>query len=194
VRTETAPEVSSLISADALVELYDSHARQLHLYLARRVGTQVADDLVGEAFLVVWEQRASFDPSRASVKAWLYGIATNLLRRHVRSEVRRLEAWARDHGRRSSVEDIGERTVATVDARVLAGELAATIAGLRPEDRDVLLLVAWAHLTPLEIAEVLGIAVVTVRSRLHRARAKVRGQMIEPGQQPGTSLEENGDA
>lgn len=186
--------MSSLISADALVELYHRHARQLHLYLARRVGTQVADDLVGEAFLVVWEQRARFDPSRASVKAWLYGIATNLLRRYVRSEVRRLEAWARDHGRRSWVEDIGERTAVTVDAQVLAGELAATVAGLRPEERDVLLLVAWAHLTPAEIAEVLGVPVVTVRSWLHRARAKVRDQMTERGQRLKTSLKENGDA
>jgi hypothetical protein len=109
VRTETAPEVSDPISADALVELYHRHARNLHLYLARRVGTQVADDLVGEAFLLVWEQRADFDPARASAKAWLYGIATNLVRRYVRAEVRRLEARAREHGRRSTAEDVGER-------------------------------------------------------------------------------------
>lgn len=186
--------MSSLISADALVELYHAHARQLHVYLARRVGTQVADDLVGEAFLVVWEQRAKFDPAKASVKAWLYGIATNLLRRHVRGEVRRLTAWAREHGGRAWVEDIGERAAVTVDAQVLAGEVAATVAGLRPEQRDVLLLVAWAHLTPTEIAAVWGIPVVTVRSWLHRARAKVRDQLTQPGQRPTTSLEDNGDA
>ena len=188
MRTETVPEVSSLISADALVELYHCHARQLHRYLARRVGTQVADDLVGEAFLVAWEQRARFGPSRAGGKAWLYGIATNLLRRHVRSEIRRLTAWAREHGRRSWVEDVGERTAVAVDAQVLAASLAATVAGLRTEERDVLLLVAWAHLSPTEIAAALEVPVATVRSWLHRARSKVRNQMIKHG------LEENGDA
>lgn len=49
--------MSGLDNADALVRLYDTAARPLHGYLARRVGAEVADDLVAEAFLVLWEQR-----------------------------------------------------------------------------------------------------------------------------------------
>ncbi|CCH33294.1 RNA polymerase sigma factor [Actinosynnema sp. NPDC047251] len=94
---------------DDLARLYDRHARPLHGYLARRVGSEAADDLVAEAFLVLWEQRHTFDPSRAGARAWLYGIATNLLRHHARSEVRRMRAWAR-HGWPSRSRRCGRRS------------------------------------------------------------------------------------
>ncbi|MEU4745972.1 sigma-70 family RNA polymerase sigma factor [Actinosynnema sp. NPDC023658] len=159
---------------EALAAWYDAHARPLHHYLARRAGTAVADDLVADVFLVAWEQRAGFDPTRAGPKAWLYGIATNLLRRHHRSEETRLRAWARDGGRRSTQDEVDHRVVESVDADVRARRMAEAIAGLRAEERDVLLLVAWGELTAAEIAEVLGIKEQTVRTRLHRARTKLR--------------------
>jgi RNA polymerase sigma-70 factor (ECF subfamily) len=171
------PEVTGLRDADELVELYDNHARTLHRYLAMRVDPQVADDLVSEAFLVVWERRADFDPSRASLRAWLYGIATNMLRQHVRTEGRRLRALARDHGRRVVADRLDERTAAVIDAESLVGDLADTLAGLRPEERDVLLLVAWADLSPAEVAEVTGTPVATVRTRLFRARGRLRARI-----------------
>ncbi|WP_433274128.1 CU044_5270 family protein [Actinosynnema sp. CS-041913] len=68
--------------------LFDEHAGSLHGYLARRIGDQAADDLVSETFLVALQQRHTYDPARAGVRPWLYGIAGNLLRRHVRQEVR----------------------------------------------------------------------------------------------------------
>src|SRR5438094_767503 len=74
---------------------YDSYARELHRYLARRLDVSTADDLVAQTFLVAWEQRARYRPDRAGPRAWLYGIATNLLRRHARSTVRGLRAAAR---------------------------------------------------------------------------------------------------
>ncbi|MGA6166674.1 RNA polymerase sigma factor [Amycolatopsis magusensis] len=157
-----------------LAELYAGHARQLHHYLARRVGTQIADDLVAEAFLVFWEKRGDYDPSRASAKSWLYGIATNLLRNHVRTEERRLRAWTKHGARSVPLDDVGTRAVETVDAQVLADQLADEVAALRPEERDVLLLTAWADLSPTEIAEATGVAVATVRVRLFRARSRLR--------------------
>ncbi|QUQ63450.1 ECF subfamily RNA polymerase sigma-70 factor [Kutzneria sp. CA-103260] len=174
--------------ADELGELYDSHARTLHRYLAMRVDPQVADDLVAEAFLTAWERRADFDSSRASLKAWLYGIATNMLRQHVRSEGRRLRALARDHGRRVVGDRLDERTAAVIDAETVVGDLADTLAELRPEERDVLLLVAWADLSPAEVAEVTDIPVATVRTRLFRARAKLRAQ-IKGAQIKGQQIE-----
>ncbi|WP_308202777.1 sigma factor [Crossiella sp. SN42] len=48
--------------------------RDLHRYLAFRVDAQVADDLVSEAFLIGWERRDTFDPERASLKAWVFGM------------------------------------------------------------------------------------------------------------------------
>lgn len=169
---------------DDLAGLYDRYALPLHGYLARRVGPEVADDLVAEAFLVLWEQRHTFDPARAGARAWLYGIATNLVRHHARSEVRRLRAWAR-HGGPGTGEDVSGRAAARTDASALGARLAESIAALRVEERDVLLLVAWADLTPAEIAEVRGIPVATVRTRLHRARTRLRGLDIVEGERDG---------
>ncbi|MBP2319837.1 RNA polymerase sigma-70 factor (ECF subfamily) [Kibdelosporangium banguiense] len=162
------------MSALDLAELYDTHARDLHYYLARRVGPQTADDLVADAFLAVWEHRDRYDPARASPKAWLYGVATTLLRNHVRREHRRLRAWARESGRAMPVDDFGARVAESADAGILAGQAAAVLAELRSEERDALLLVAWAGLSPSEISAVLDVPVSTVRSRLHRARTRLR--------------------
>src|SRR5438093_609954 len=75
--------------------LFDAYAAPLHGYLARRVGAEPAKDLVSETFLVALNQRHAYDPRLGVVRSWLYGIATNLLRRHVRQEVRALRATAR---------------------------------------------------------------------------------------------------
>ncbi|MFI9818699.1 RNA polymerase sigma factor [Saccharothrix variisporea] len=173
-----------LDTPDDLAELYDRHARPLHAYLSRRVGAAVADDLAAEAFLVLWEQRHTYDPTRAGARAWLYGVATNLVRRHARSEERRLRAWAR-HGVPSASDDVGAVVAARADAGALSARLASAIAALRVEERDVLLLVAWADLTPAEIAEVRGVPVATVRTRLHRARTRLRGVDIVEGEGNG---------
>jgi len=172
------PGVDRLGSDADLVALYDAHARLLYHYLSRRVGSEAADDLVAETFLAAWQQRATFDPARAGAKAWLYGIATNLMRRHLRGEERRLRAWGRassgEIGHRRSADELGDRVATVADAEVLAGKAAEAVARLRTEEREVLLLVAWASLTPTEVAEALGVAVATVRTRLHRARTNVR--------------------
>jgi RNA polymerase sigma factor (sigma-70 family) len=156
----------------ALTQLYDEHARDLHRYLARRLTPAAADDVVAETFLVAWKQRRRFDPSRGAPRAWLFGIATNLLRRHARTEAATLRALARSAGRADRPEptDVASR----VDATRAGPVLAAALATLRREERDVLLLVAWAGLRPAEIAAALNIDDGTVRTRLHRARTKLR--------------------
>jgi RNA polymerase sigma-70 factor (ECF subfamily) len=156
----------------ALTQLYDEYARDLHHYLARRLTPSAADDVVAETFLVAWEQRRRFDPSRGAPRAWLFGIATNLLRRHARTEAATLRALARSAGGAvpSEPTDVASR----VDATRAGPALAAGLAALRREERDVLLLVAWAGLRPAEIATALNIDDGTVRTRLHRARTKLR--------------------
>ncbi|MBP2322793.1 RNA polymerase sigma-70 factor (ECF subfamily) [Kibdelosporangium banguiense] len=167
--------MSDLDGLPALAELYDEYARPLHGYLSKRVGPDVADDLVAETFLLLWQNRERYDPSRASPRAWLYGMASNVLRGHVRTEVRRLRAWTRHGAREVPGIDLSSRVVDIADAATLAGKLAAAVAKLRVEERDVLLMVAWGDLAPVEIAEVLDVPVGTVRSWLHRARSRLRG-------------------
>ena len=165
------------VDAPALTRLYDVHAGELHRYLARRLTPAVADDLVAETFLEAWQHRTRYDPGRGSPRAWLFGIATNLLRRHARTEAATLRALARSAGRADATTppDVPAR----VDADRAARALAAGLAGLRAEERDVLLLVAWAGLRPVEIAAALDLDDRTVRTRLHRARTKLRTHVKE---------------
>ncbi|CCH33779.1 sigma-70 family RNA polymerase sigma factor [Actinosynnema sp. NPDC047251] len=167
------PDLSGPRPDQVFGDLFDRHARPLHRYLARRVG-DLADDLVGETFLVAFQTRTGYQPDRGTVRAWLYGIATNLLRRHLRQEVRGLHAAARAAGSAAGDEDHGNRVSDQVDAQARTRLLAGALAGLDVGDRDVLLLTSWAGLDSNEVAEALGIPVGTVRSRLHRVRRTLR--------------------
>ncbi len=170
--------------------LFDEHAGSLHGYLARRVGEQAADDLVSETFLVALQQRHAYDPARAGVRPWLYGIATNLLRRHVRQEVRGWRARARAVGaERLHAESPEVRATEQVTAQQQIRQLAGALAALEPGDRDVLLLTAWGHLSSAEVSQALGIPVGTVHSRLHRVRRWLRSHSPV-----ATSGMEDGDA
>ena len=164
------PDADRLLSA-----LFDRHASALHAYLARRLDPATADDLVAETFLAAWATRDRYHPDRAPARAWLFGIATNLLRRHARSEVRGLRAYAREGGQAVDVAAPETLAVSRADASTHIRAMAGGIANLRQEERDVLLLVAWAGLQPAEVAEALGITAATCRTRLHRARRALRG-------------------
>jgi RNA polymerase sigma-70 factor, ECF subfamily len=162
--------------------LFGEHAGGLHRYLARRVGTTIADDLVSETFLAALRGRHGYDPARAGVRPWLYGIASNLLRRHVRDELRELRATARladPH----VVEAPEGRIADRLDARTRVARLAGALARLSDGDREVLLLTSWAGLSPVEIAQALDIPAGTVRSRLHRVRRWLRANAAEQGEE-----------
>jgi RNA polymerase sigma factor (sigma-70 family) len=166
----------SVDEPEAFAVLFDRHAAAVHRYLGRRVG-ELADDLLSETFLVAFRRRAVWRAVHVEVRPWLIGIATNLVHGHVRAEQRRYRALARA---------AAEPQVAPVDpadlagrfaAEALRGPLAAALAGLKPRDRDVLLLFAWGQLSYEEIAAVLDVPLGTVRSRLHRARRQTRAAL-----------------
>lgn len=169
---------ASLLAGEAFAELFDRHAATVHRYLARRVGTAAAEDLLAETFLVAFEQRTRYDTARAAALPWLYGIATNLLRRAHRDEVRLYRALARS-GPDPDVACPADRVADQVDAAATTAALAGVLAQLSDGDRDVLLLVAWAGLGQDEVAAALGLPIGTVKSRLHRARARLRAALPE---------------
>ncbi|MGP4023880.1 RNA polymerase sigma factor [Actinomadura sp. 3N407] len=178
-RSRDEPEVFAV--------LYDRHAPSIHRYVARRLGDQAADDLVAETFLAAFRQRRRYDPGRSDARPWLYGIAANLIGKQRRSETRMLRALARTGV--DPVADSMDRVDARLSAAASARDLAGALARLSPGDRDVLLLIAWADLSYEQVAEALSIPVGTVRSRLNRARRKVREALggIDPTQvQEGT--------
>jgi RNA polymerase sigma factor (sigma-70 family) len=167
----------SLRRPERFAAIFDRHAPHIQRYLARRLGRQIADDLVAETFLVAFDKRARYDPRRPDARPWLYGIATNIVRQHRREEVREYRlraAISPEPDPDGHADRVAARVTAGAMNRLLAGALTELSAG----DRDVLLLIAWEDLTYDEVAEVLGIPVGTVRSRLNRARRQVRAAIV----------------
>jgi RNA polymerase sigma factor (sigma-70 family) len=167
---------SSSTEPERFAALFDRYADQIHSYVARRLGTTAADDVVAETFLIAFRRRASYDASRPVARPWLYGIATTLIAQHRRDEERFYRALSRT-GVDPLPEPMAETVVRRLAAQDLHRRLAGALAGLASRDRDVLLLVAWGGLRHDEIAEALSVPVGTVGSRLHRARAKLRAAL-----------------
>jgi RNA polymerase sigma-70 factor (ECF subfamily) len=164
---------ASRAEPDGFASLFDRHAPYIHRYLARRVGRQAADDLVAETFLVAFRKRTGYDPRYHDARPWLYGIATNLIGQHRREEARQLRL-RQATGPAPVQHDHAERAALDATAQSVRALLAQALAQLAPPDRNVLLLIAWEQLSYEEVARALDIPVGTVRSRLHRARTKIR--------------------
>ncbi|WP_235037194.1 RNA polymerase sigma factor [Actinomadura sp. K4S16] len=178
VREDADAEViaASQREPDRFTEIFDRYYPEIHRYVDRRLGADAADDIASETFLVAFRKRARYDSGQGPARAWLYGIATRLVSRHRRGEVRRYRALARaaDRGAGAATHESHEERVASqVTAAGVGGRLGAALASLSPGDRDVLLLVALADLTYPEVAQALGVKYGTVCSRLSRARKKV---------------------
>jgi RNA polymerase sigma-70 factor (ECF subfamily) len=159
--------------------VFDRHAAVIHGYIARRLGQDAADDLVAETFLVAFRQRARYDPDQASARPWLYGIATRLISRRRRDEVRFFRAIARtgiDPSADPVAEPVADAGARRADAQMLQRRLAGALAALATADRDALLLVADG-LSYQEAARALGVPPGTLSSRLARARRAVRAEL-----------------
>jgi len=187
------PSDASVIAAssarpEAFAAIFHRHYGAVHAYLSRRIVAGKADDLASATFTVAFERRAEFRAGVSSARPWLFGIATNLLRNEWRAQQRALAALAR-----LETED-GDSAAAPGDAGAGGGEaLAQVLAGLDPGQRDVLLLYAWEGLSYEQIAATLGVPIGTVRSRLARARDRLRAALAvveRPGSPTGTEGQE----
>ncbi len=166
---------------DVVAALFDRHASQVYRYCARRVGPDLAEDIVGEVFVVVQRRRDRIGAG-PEVLPWLYGIATNLLRAHRRAEIRAYRALERTGvdplgGASGIVEGHEARSAQKADAAAVARGIAGALARLPRKQREVLLLFAIAELSYAEIAEAMGIPLGSVQSSLHRARASMRAAL-----------------
>ncbi|TDC66600.1 RNA polymerase sigma factor [Actinomadura sp. GC306] len=169
-------------------EIFDAYFAEIHGYAAKRLGPDAASDIAAQTFLEAFRRRDRYDASRAAVRTWLYGIATKVIGKHKRTEVRGLHARARlDLARQH--EGHADRVDDQVSAHGLRGRLAGAIAALTAGDRDVLLLVALADFSHEEVAAALGIPYGTVGSRLSRARRKAREAL--GGMNPMRDLEDD---
>ena len=173
-RTDAEVIACSVKSPESFGELFDRHATTMFRYFVRRVDPDDADSLLGELFRIAFEKRAGFDTERAEARPWLYGIASNLLARHREGEARRLDATARLVNTSVAASDLFSEIDARLDATRLWPDVAAAITTLPQGERDTLLLFAWEGMSYDQIASALDVPVGTVRSRLNRARGRLR--------------------
>ncbi|MFH8729389.1 RNA polymerase sigma factor [Streptomyces termitum] len=158
----------------ALGEAYDAHARVLFRYAHRMCGDRAAaEDIVSATFLEAWRCRDRLRADGGSLRPWLLGIATNVLRGTAREARRRDAALARmdDRGVLPDFSDAVASRLAD-EERLRAARIA--LGRLRRREREVFGLVVWAGLDYATAGEALGVPVGTVRSRLSRARERLR--------------------
>jgi RNA polymerase sigma factor (sigma-70 family) len=177
-RSDAELIIESLDEPAPFGEIFDRHAEAVFRYLARRIGPDDANDLLADVFLAAFEARFRYASDFSTALPWLYGIASNLLRKHFRrrgGELRMLErlvAQSEPHDQVDAVADV-------IDARLQVRAMAKLLDELPPGERDVLLLYAWEALTYDETASALDIPVGTVRSRLNRTRRRLRAGIDE---------------
>ncbi|WP_405755465.1 RNA polymerase sigma factor [Streptomyces sp. NBC_01411] len=165
----------------ALAEAFREHADAVYRHALWSTGNwATAQDVVSLTYLEAWRSRERLRPEETgSLRPWLLGIATNVLRNTARSARRHQRALAR-MPRADIVADFAEEVTGRLaDAERLAAAKAA-LEGLRRTEREVFTLCVWGGLDYASAAEALGIPVGTVRSRLSRARAKLRDSAGRP--------------
>lgn len=161
------------LSQNRFDALFQAHSRAILGYTLRRVVDPAdAADVVSETFLVAWRRVAEIP--REQERLWLYGVARRVLANARRGDARRSRLGERLR------EDLAgcSWTQPVEDPR--AETVRAALSTLADDDQEVLRLAFWEDLTPAEIAVVLSIPGVTARTRLHRARQRLRGALAEP--------------
>ncbi|MFH7598066.1 RNA polymerase sigma factor [Streptomyces racemochromogenes] len=154
-------------------DIYDAHARAVYAHAVRMTADPAgAEDIVSLTFLEAWRLRDSFDEV-ASHRAWLFGIATNVMRNTRRAARRHNDAIARLPPP-GAVPDVADVVVSRITDAAQAAAALAVLTRLRRTDREILLLHVWSGLSHDEVSQACGVSVGTVRSRLSRARARLR--------------------
>jgi len=159
--------------ADAFGDLFDSFAPDVYNHAFRLTGDwAAAEDVLSLTFLEAWRNRVQISPEGGSLRPWLLGVATNVVRGHYRARRRHKETLAR-LGLELDVTDFAEDVSERVDDAARIAAMHRSLARLRGPERDVLALCAWSGLSYAEASRALGIPVGTVRSRLARARGRL---------------------
>jgi RNA polymerase sigma factor (sigma-70 family) len=168
---------------DAFTALYDRYGNRVHSYCFRRTASVAsAQDLTSVVWLEVWRCRDRAELHEdGSLAPWLFGIARNVIRNSERSLRRHRAALSRMPDPENEP-DHADLVSARLDDERRMAEVLAAVGRLPKREQDVLTLVAWADLGQAEVAAALGISVGTVKSRLSRARARLR-----KGEEPSPS-------
>ena len=166
-------------------QLYRDQGQAILGYALRRVeDPEDAADVVAETFLVAW-RRLDEVPNDARARLWLFGVARRVIANRHRAERRRTRLSER------LAESLRTKLTTRPAPADEAAEVLRAMGGLGEDDRELLLLVSWEELSPGEAAKVLGISSLAARSRLHRARRRLRTllEQQEPAGSHGPELD-----
>ncbi len=200
-RSAPPPADADLVSAvaagseDALAELYDRHAGAIHATALRMTGDRgVAEDVVQEVFLTLWNRAERFDPQLGSLAAWLGTIARHRAVDRLRAAGRRprlvalggpgddspAEALERaaEAGRVGAAFDAGDPVV-VLEAAEARAAINAALETMPAPEREVILLAYRDDLTQSEIATRLGWPLGTVKTRTRRALGRLRQALAD---------------
>lgn len=161
----------------ALDELYQKYGRGILGYLCNYVNDPVlAEEVLQDVMLAVWKSAATFR-GEAKVLTWLLTIARNRAINAQRRQKPTIVAYDEELGIRAN--DTSPLEIIERESRDSA--VREAIKALPPMHREILVLVFYYQLSGNEIADVLGISVGTVKSRLHRAKEALRRVLYREG-------------
>lgn len=159
---------------DLFESFYREHVEAVQRFVARRVDDpHTAADLTSDIFLTVIEAAASYNPRLGPPRAWVFGVARNLVSMELRRRARETRAYGRLGGRRVLEPDALERALERIDAERESRRVHRLLDELTPGLRAVFELVAVDQLSVSDAAAVLDITPGTARVRLHRARRQL---------------------
>jgi len=174
--TSDSELLQSMIAGDeaALAALFLRKAGDVHRFAFQMCGSRaLADDVTQEVFIVLLREAHTFDPARGSVSAFLMGIARNHVLRRLRRERFYVSMEENAAGQHSDerCDSVADGPLDDLARRETIDSVRRSVLALPERYREVVVLCDLQELSYAEAAEILGCAVGTVRSRLHRARA-----------------------
>lgn len=167
----------SLEDPSAFADIFRRHGRVVLAYARSRIGDSVGEDIAAKTFLIAFERRDTFDTTFESARPWLFGIAMNLIRHHVRDESIHIAALSKVRFEATGAQSDEPGALDALEAERWRAALIAALHSIPDIDRETFLLAAVGELSYEEIAEVLSIPKGTVRSRVHRARGALRERL-----------------
>ena len=158
----------------AFEALFLRYGKRVYNYCFRRTGSwAIAEDLTSSVFLEAWRKRTTLELTGSSLLPWLLGTATNLARNLQRGTIRGEKAVRRlpDPG---AVPDFADEVAERADEERLMREVLNLLSELPKKDQEVVHLSVWSGLSHAEVADMLGEPIGTIKSRLSRAKARLR--------------------
>lgn len=174
--------VASLDQPDLFTPVFERHHEAVFGFAGAAVGVNQAADIASETFLRAFELRHRYDAGYPSAKPWLFGITANLIADHYRRRARQHRAYRRLSGRIEVWDQFEAEADSRSDAIALAPMIEQALRSLRPEELSVVSLFVFEGFSYAEISRALSIPEGTVRSRLSRARGRLRNQIGSSGE------------